>query len=429
MSPAPPDRPRSAAGLSLAIVTDAIHPYHRGGKESRYAELLPRIAASAKVTVYTMHWWPERSHTRTEGGVEYRAICPLFPLYNDVRRSILEAVVFALACVRLITQHFDVIEADHMPYLHLFTLRAIALIKRRPLVVTWNEVWGPDYWREYLGPRAGRVAWWIERAAMELPDTILAVSTTTADRLRAYLGERAKIAVVENGLNLELIKGTVRAETDPGPDLLYVGRLLQHKGVDLLLHAMTILRRDHSLDLIVVGNGPALGELQQQVEDAGLSDRVRFRTDVADQSEVFRLMKSARIFVFPSLREGFGIAPLEALACGARVITTNHPDNHARHLVGRSSRGILCEPSPEGVAAAIEKALLDDAKSDPLGLEEWIEQFDWAAISEQYLAMVGAARQGARSTRPVARRTPTWGGVTTGQATDWTSEPAPGASH
>ena len=83
---------------SIAVVTDAISPFHRGGKETRYNELLPRLADDFEVRVFTMHWWPEKSKTRLIGGVEYWAICPVFALYNKVRRSMLEAVVFACAC-------------------------------------------------------------------------------------------------------------------------------------------------------------------------------------------------------------------------------------------------------------------------------------------------------------------------------------------
>src|SRR5271166_1316271 len=170
---------------SVAIVTDSLHPYHRGGKEIRYSKLLPRLGESLDICVYTMHWWPERSSTRWEEGVEYRAICPLVALYKGTRRSMLEAIVFAIACLKLIAKPFDAIEADQMPYLQLFTLRLVTKLRRRRLVVTWNEVWGPEYWRSYLGRLGGTIAWWIERAAMSLPDQILALSAGTEERLRS----------------------------------------------------------------------------------------------------------------------------------------------------------------------------------------------------------------------------------------------------
>ena len=140
--------------MTLAFVTDAIYPYHQGGKEVRYHELTRRLASQASVHVYTMKWWDGPAVVRAHG-VTYHAISPLLPLYRGKRRSIMQAIVFALACLRLAFRRFDVIEADHMPYIQLFSLRLVATLRRRRLFVTWHEVWGSDYWRSYLG-RAGR---------------------------------------------------------------------------------------------------------------------------------------------------------------------------------------------------------------------------------------------------------------------------------
>ena len=173
----------------------------------RYFQLLGRLQRSFDVHVYTMHWWPERSRIRREQGIEYEAICPLLALYRGTRRSMFQAIVFAIACLRLVGRSFDVVEADHMPYLQLYTLRLVTKLRRRPLVVTWNEVWGPEYWRTYLGSVSGTLAWWIERTAMRLPDQILAVSQGTADRLMAYLGDTARIHLIPNAVDLEFIRG------------------------------------------------------------------------------------------------------------------------------------------------------------------------------------------------------------------------------
>jgi hypothetical protein len=158
----PAKRPR------IALVTDAVYPYHRGGKEIRYHEVARRLAEGADVDIYTMRWWGHNGPLHANR-VTYRAIAPLLPLYNSTRRSIAQAVVFAVCTLRLLFCRFDALEADHMPYIHLLPLWFVTRVRRRRFVVTWHEVWGPEAWHEYLGP-LGAIAWLIERLAMRLPD-------------------------------------------------------------------------------------------------------------------------------------------------------------------------------------------------------------------------------------------------------------------
>jgi hypothetical protein len=102
-----PDRPPI-----VALVIDAIFPYHLGGREVRYHELTKRLSARVAIHVYTMHWW-RGSRTIIDGNVTFHAISRLHPMYARGQRSIRQAVFFALACLRLLGHRFDVLDADH----------------------------------------------------------------------------------------------------------------------------------------------------------------------------------------------------------------------------------------------------------------------------------------------------------------------------
>ena len=362
----------------VALVTDAIGPYHRGGKEQRYLEVAWRLARVADVHVYTMNWWGG-ARTRYDHGVTYHAICPLLPLYAGPRRSVRQACVFALCCLRLLWARFDVIEADHMPYIQLLPLRLVASVRRRRLVVTWHECWGPDYWRDYLG-RAGFVGWMFESLAMRLPDTIIAASPQTAERLTELTRGRVPVVVAPNGIDLGAIGAT--GASGPSTDIITIGRLLPHKRVDLLLEALASLRaRGRPLTACVVGTGPELDGLRERTTELGVDDLVEFRQDVVGQAALFGALKAARLAVFPSEREGFGIAVLEALACGLPVVVTSAPDNLARHLVERAgAQGIVCEAGPESIADAVELMLTRRTDGDPAA-ETWLREYDWDAVS------------------------------------------------
>lgn len=361
----------------LALVTDAIFPYHRGGKEARYRELAPRLAAHADVHVFTMKWW-DGPRVRREGDVTYHALCPLLPLYKGNRRSVLQAVVFALACLRLLFVRFDAIEADHMPYLQLFPLRIVARLRRTRLTVTWHECWGPEYWRSYIG-QGGRVGWWFERTTMRMSDSIIAASDQTGASLTDRLRGDVPVVVAPNGVDLPAI-AAARAGDSP-VDIVAVGRLLSHKRIDMLLDAVALLRADGSpVTCRVIGEGPDRDALHEQARELGIAHAVDFRHDVTDSGELYGLMKSARVFAFPSEREGFGIVVLEALACGLPVVATTAPENLGRHLVDRAERGRLCEPGAASLAGALRVEL---ASPPPAGGDSWLSEFDWQRVTDR----------------------------------------------
>lgn len=366
----------------VALVTDAIYPHNRGGKELRYHELTKRIADRAEVHVYTMRWWEGR-RTRTEENVTFHAISRLAPMYTKShRRSIGQALTFAIACGRLLLHRFDVLEADHMPYLQIPVLRIVTFLRRKQLVVTWHEVWGPTYWRQYLG-RLGRVAWLIEWMAMRLPDHIIASSPQTADRLRSILGSGARITVAPNGIDLAAVNCALPASVKT--DLVVVSRLLPHKRIDMLLEVVALLHaRGLPVTCRIIGNGPEREALHEKASSLGVTAAVDFRHDVSEQKDVYSLVKAGRVFAFPSSREGFGIAVLEALACGVPVVTTSAADNLSQHLVARSPRGIVCDSSVSAMAAAISQSLSESEwKKDGKETDSWLSEYSWENVVDR----------------------------------------------
>jgi glycosyltransferase involved in cell wall biosynthesis len=418
VAPSAPESSSKSRPLRVAFVTDAVHPYHRGGKEVRYYEVARRLTRhpDVEITVYTMKWWRGGRQVVFDD-VRYVAIAPYRNLYSGPRRSFRQAILFALCCLTMIARSFDVIEADHMPYMQLFPLRLVTWLRRRPLVVTWHEVWGPSYWKDYLG-RPGAVGWALERISMLLPDGIVAASRPTADRLRPYLRSATRVTVAPNGVDLDLID-TAPAVTDWSGDVITVGRLLPHKRVDLLLDALALLRdRDRPLRCLIIGDGPVGSDLRERADRLGLGDDVAFDSRVDTNERLYGLLRAARAFAFPSEREGFGIAVLEALACGLPVVTTSAPDNLARHLVAADPASEECDPNPEAFAAALERAVAQGPLGDPhasptraphpvatdldstaLGLDAatpgtpgWIDSYNWEAVSRQVLAACRESR-------------------------------------
>jgi glycosyltransferase involved in cell wall biosynthesis len=289
--------------------------------------------------------------------------------------------MFALATFKMLWKKYDVIEADHMPYLQLFPLRIVATIRRVPLVVTWHEVWGRNYWREYLGP-VGFVGAFIEWMATKLPSAIAVVSEGSATRLREMNVPSRKIHIVPNALDQEELNWITASPQ--APSILVVGRLMSHKRVDLTLRALQQIPGE---TLGIIGSGPEHDQLLQLSHELAIADRVTFFGDVADHEEVLGLMKGANVVSLPSEREGFGIAVGEALGVGTPVVTSDHPDNEARNLV---SDGLTGSVIPAGDVAALARALQFWLAADTNGAliteRFWGQHRDlsWDAVARQY---------------------------------------------
>jgi len=347
-------------------VSDALYPWHKGGKEVRYLHLLDGLTDhEMDVVVYSMKWWDETPEVLVSpfGSLTYRAICPRVPMYRGAKRSITQALLFAVSTFRLLTRKFDVIEADHMPYLQLFPLRVVAWIKRVPLVITWHEVWGEDGWRQYIG-RFGVAAALLERVCIRLPDRIVAVSAGTADKLVALGAKRDHLDVVPNALDLEKLLAVVADAS--APELLFVGRLIEHKQARLAIEAAEILAaRGHDVHLGVVGVGPEEPHLRSQVAESGLSARVTFYQAIESQQDLWSLMRGSHVLLAPSVREGFGLVVAESLALGTPAVCALHFDNESSDLVGPATGSLVPAFDAQALADAAEYWLnVDSRRSD-----------------------------------------------------------------
>jgi glycosyltransferase involved in cell wall biosynthesis len=138
-----------------------------------------------------------------------------------------------------------------------------------------------------------------------------------------------RIAVIPFGVDLEQYRRTdaasrgridaLRARHE-GPLVLFVGRLVYYKGVEVLLEAMTRCPGT----LLIVGVGPLEGALRELAIRKGLDDRVRFVGQVSDE-ELPVYYQACDLFVLPSIArtETFGIVQVEAMAAGVPVVSTN----------------------------------------------------------------------------------------------------------
>ncbi len=215
----------------------------------------------------------------------------------------------------------------------------------------------PRAWKTRFHPVFRRV---LDRSVRRA-DRVITVSRHTRRDLVADLGLRPeKIAVVYNGideayrpLDKAVVERTVREKVGSSdPYLLYVGRFDPYKNVAGLVRAFAgfIRNRTDRPRLVLAGHpDPRYPEAAEAVAELNLSSRVDFLDGVGEE-ELVALYNGARALVLPSLYEGFGLPPLEAMACGTPVIVSDR--GSLPEVVGEA--GILINPeSSNELTAAI----------------------------------------------------------------------------
>ncbi|GAB6113516.1 glycosyltransferase family 4 protein [Desulfomicrobium salsuginis] len=183
----------------------------------------------------------------------------------------------------------------------------------------------------HLYPWADRklYAWKYQRSCLRA-DLVVAISTRTADDVQEFFGvspDRIRVAyqscdpAFSATMDASSLDG-LRCRLDlPRDFVLFVGSLIERKGVHTLIEAVSHLPQGDHPYLVIAGTGPLEAALREQARSAGLESRTRFLGRVAD-ADLPGLYRLARVFAYPSVGEGFGIPILEALASGTPVVTS-----------------------------------------------------------------------------------------------------------
>ncbi len=174
--------------------------------------------------------------------------------------------------------------------------------------------------------------------------------------------------------------------------LLFVGTLDKahtFKGLDVLFASLALLK-GRAWRLLIVGTGDLKNHYILQAQNLGLAKRINFVGFVKD-SELPEYYQAAEMFLFPSTStaEAFGLAALQAMACGLPVIASSLPG--VRELVRDGEAGLLIEPgSASSLAAAVEILLNDPVKARALGHQGAIlakDKYQWTKIGQELLAI------------------------------------------
>lgn len=231
------------------------------------------------------------------------------------------------------------------------------------------------------------VSHWYPRAS-----SIVAVSEGVKASLVRGAGLRAEIVkVIYNPVLTDDIASKARERVDHPflqeggpPVVLGVGRLTAQKNFGNMISAFARICQVRDARLVVLGEGEKRGELEQQVEQLGLADKVSFPGFVDNP---FAFLARANVFVLSSEYEGLPTVLIEALAVGTRVVATDCPSGPREILAG----GRFGRLVPVGDPAALADSVLSALSEPTPELGDWLEQFTTEHASRRYLTELGLA--------------------------------------
>lgn len=280
------------------------------------------------------------------------------------------------------------LRANRFDVAHFHTARAHALAPfargaARALIVTRRM----DY-------RPNRIfARWLFNRAV---DGVAAISPAVADALESAGVPRAEIAIIPSGVDCERFRPPTASERcaararfaleESDAVVGAIGALEPRKGHRELIDAMAALKTARPLICLIAGDGGLRGELGAQIDRLGVAHKVRLLGRLEDPRE---LLWALDIFAMPSLKEGLGVAALEAMACGLPVVASR--TGGLADLIEDGRTGMLVAPGVAGALADGIAALADaPARRAEIGSAAAARvrsDYTMAAMAERTLAL------------------------------------------
>ena len=296
-----------------------------------------------------------------------------------------------LAIIRLVrNEHFDLIHAHWLiPQGFIAALSLLITGKRVPLLCTSH---GGD-----LFALKGKGLQRLKRRIMDKSAALTVVSTAMKKTVVDMGVAPDKVEVIPMGVDLKGLftpDPGVQRKTD---ELLFVGRLVEVKGLQILLDAMPkVLAKHPGIRLVVAGAGPLESELRASAAKLNMTDCVDF-LGMVPQLKLPSLYQQATLAVFPfivtksGVQEGFGLVVVEAMGCCCPVIAGDLPA--IQDTVVHEENGLIFPSGNAQVLADSILKLLDDpefrARLAGEGRKSVVQNFDWEIIAGKYAGVYG----------------------------------------
>lgn len=357
--------------LEILVVSyrDIRHP-EMGGAEVIIHEIYRRLAGRGHKVTFLTGAWPGASRRDTIDGMEVVRAGSTYT-FNRVVPAMWR---------KLRGRHFDVMVED----LNKIPFFGPSFQREVPVLANVPHLFGTTVFREapwpiglyvYLHERF--IPWSYRRSRFQV------LSDTTRDDLIKRGIDPSRIHVIRSGIDHGFYRPPASPH-DPGPVILYLGRLKRYKGIELTIDAMPrILQRAPGAVYWIAGEGDFRPTLERKIEAAGLQRSVHL-LGYKDGLEKLAVLEKTRVLVYTSPKEGWGLSVIEANAMGIPAVASDSPG--LRESVRDGETGFLV---PHGdipqLADRLADLLCDDELWGRMGQAgiRWASRFNWDTMADE----------------------------------------------
>ena len=362
--------------MRIAFVSDSLTPWAFGGLETLERAEADELSKWHDLHFFSMRWPGMQSEFR-RGRITYHTFHDINhdKFYRHNRRSIREALVFAVGMLRIFRYRFDVIQSNQFPIVQLPVLKLYCLLTGCKLIVDVHEVWDSGYWTTYLGGGKGRLANAFANWALGMADHYVANSSITEQNLCRLGIAKHRITVFAPTVDYGSIS-KIKSVGRPG-EIIFAGRLIKEKRVDKWLQVVKKTMGIAKARGLIIGDGPEKKAIESLVKRMGMGRRIQLLGFQKDHEVVLRRIKGASLFLHMSEREGLSIAALESIALGTPVLLPSYTP------IPKDVRG-MCVVAPESELPKVAAKILLGPKKDYIMNSGMMKMFYTSSIPSVY---------------------------------------------
>lgn len=356
--------------MKVALCTEVMYPTY--GVEKRVeeiAKIIPKYGFD--VDLYTSTTPEKMPHLNMIQVSEPTIIEP-------PRRNYAFLVKYWFGLFRKLSKKgYDIIDANGHPTLVPCSLAGMKT--KTPVLATLHDLYLGE-WKQMTNSSLYFTGPFFEMLSAKMPVTkMLTLNSTIRKKIITMLGyDEKKISVLPSGIDVKEID-SVKKQKKSGNTILYVGRLSPQKDVSTLIKAFSMLGKNYKLKIL--GEGSEKPCLQSLCKKLGIDERVLFLEPHKYHKDMVKEIKSATALAMPSIRECFGIVPLEAMAAGTPVVSTS--TDGPMDYIKSGHNGFLTEiGNANEMARRLDELLGSKAlqKKFQKNGRKTAEQYDWEII-------------------------------------------------